>query len=290
MGRKEEAERLGMNYHSYRRWLSDLRRQARATQALRDEVVGGAAPAFTTVVVVSDLHGNPDASLVGTISLVKPDIIVLAGDVLDSRIISPHRAPRERVMALAEEMRRVRGAIDQWVTQTSAQIWVIRGNHDDYAARQLMNISPELHDFFADPLEILVTQYEGRAKLCGAETYMGRTPYLMFIGDVCISHFHFTGAHPGAAVHKLYQKYMTDWRLTFGVTPSLFIQAHTHNLSYQERDGGRVALVECGMGCAAEAEEYKLGQKFAWRPGVLGAFMFQMQDDRYIKRSGAFLP
>lgn len=328
---KDLADSLGLNYNTVRRWVGEYKRfrfdatdeevehhvttrsrlaedAARMTPVdkVRNWVASKAkfpdAKPFgkrVKVVVAGDIHGHPDWELIEKIHQEKPDLVVLAGDLLDSAAINPHGKP-DVFVGLQQEIQNVRGAIEYLLTNDNTVVQAIRGNHDDWAGRQLEKIDPELKVLFRDPLEVIFDGLGNRAGLVYTAVNfkapfrhtahnLGILKYMIIVGDVAISHHNFTGSKPGDAVFKFRQKF-AEWRHTLGgADPKVYIQAHVHNVSYVELDGGHVVLVEPGMLGQASTEAYKLGHKMVWRPGVSGAFVFEMENEEYVHRSGRFI-
>lgn len=323
MSYKKIAEELGINPNTLRRQISEARRKQgeeftledyinslRRVQQPLDELIKGfkayrrrersvSVPSRHKVVIGGDIHGNPSEQLMYRIAAEQPNVIILAGDLLDCGALNPH-GRAERVVSLATEIQRVRAMLEFFLRETDAMIYAIRGNHDDWFDREVAKIVPELREFLSNPIDLIFFNMGERVRL-NYQTLILREPahhdresagelrYMMTYGDIAISHFSFSGSKPGDGVHKLRLR-LNEWRHTLGLQDArVFIQAHTHNVSYAELDGGHVVQVECGMMCERDSEGYKLGHRFSWRPGVIGAFVCEVEDGHYISRSGRFV-
>lgn len=241
-----------------------------------------------TVVVLADLHGAPSAEVLAAAISERPHLIVLAGDLLDGQAASPHvRLPHEQTkrIKLQEEIRTVRAFIETLLIHTNAEILVMRGNHDDWAARKAAELLPsELLDFWRDPIDVLLAGLpEERVQEVrqvweyhypnGLNTPLGESRYMLLLDDVLISHANFTGKYAGEAVRKLYG-WLNDWHYTLNLPRlRLLIQAHVHKMCLIEND--QQVWVEPGAAFEPHVEGYKVGYQPRWRPGQVGCVVFE---------------
>lgn len=286
------ANYSGKPASSLRRWWATGAKEKYSTPIF--EWFGYTPEISTTVVagskvaVIADIHAHPDRSLTEKLINLQPNHIIIAGDILDSAAINPHE--KRNAISLEGEIRIMRAWLEGVLRRTNASVTVMRGNHDDWAARTLNTIVPDALRFLVgDPLALLVGGFEDRVVLHKGQAVVNGIPvenadYFMVIGDALISHIDFTGSQSGDASRKLY-KWYNDWRRTLNIDCNVFIQAHVHHMSYNAVDGGNAVLIEPGMFASPLAEGYKLGQKGKWRPGTQGFVTFELVKNSVVKIS-----
>jgi len=239
------------------------------------------------VVALGDLHGNPHPALLPLIIAEQPDHIEVGGDIYDLACFSAHpRGWDEEKDEFGQEHKRVTAYFETLLLKTPAQIIIRRGNHDDRFWRRICDYFPAApRSLFNDPLDLLVSSLASK-RIATASTdvtahhprlsteTLGKVAYLGQLGDAIISHCNFSGSEPGAAVGKL-SKWLDEWHQLLGwPEPTLCIQFHSHQWSYQFKRGGFLALVEPGMAGMPVIEGYKVGYQAKWKPGTLGAVSF----------------
>lgn len=244
------------------------------------------------IVAVGDLHGNPHPALLPHIIALQPDLIAIGGDAFDLAKFSAHpKEWGERSEEFEAELRRLVAYIEILLTKTKAMIIIMRGNHDNRVYRMLSDLIPgHLLQFIKikDPLQLLVDglnsprvslnmqQVTAHAPRI-PEVELGKSAYLLPLGDAVLSHNNFTGGEPGQAALKL-QKWSDEWHQYLGwAEPRLLVQFHVHQWSFQFKRGGHLCLVEPGMGGSPAIESYKTGYASKWKPGTLGALSFTQQ-------------
>lgn len=236
------------------------------------------------VVVVSDIHAAPDEELTRLILDIKPDLLVVAGDLFDENQFSRHpRGLDETKKTFRHEMEVNR----KWLKILAANIAKIEllwGNHDHWLYGILAEILPDdVLEYFPDVLA-LASEGLGNVSVSkmpveavfpnGSTSAIGNTRYMAWVGDCLVSHANFSGSKPGFAVSKLYD-WVQEWRRPLGwPEPAVYIQAHGHKMAMLDRQGGYSILVEPGMGGTPSVEGYKVGYQAKWQPGNLGAVRF----------------
>jgi hypothetical protein len=213
-----------------------------------------------------------------------PDLIVIGGDIFDMPNIAIHNKDYGMKKDTFEvELARVTALIQSLLLETQAAIVLMRGNHDDRFFNNVMKLVPEeFHSLVSDPLELLVRNV-GSERLTiwrdefplhepiGTINHDDKLHYLMSLGDVIFSHCNFTGGEPGQAVLKL-SRFIDEWHQVLGWNePSVLVQFHVHQVSFQMKRGGWLFLIEPGMAGNPTAENYKLGYQAKWKPGTIGA-------------------
>jgi len=243
------------------------------------------------VVCCADLHGHPSKDVLHAIIAQQPDMIVIAGDLLDSAQGSPWgKAPGEsdKSVTFRQEMSNVRAWIETLLLNTKADVSILSGNHDRWAAKRAAELLPPyLLEFFHDPFDVLIAELP-QSRIHRVRTvfeYMhpdhsrselGQSEFMYVLGDALISHANFVGSNAGDAVRKLCEK-MNQWKHTLGLNDiRVFVQAHVHNVCLIEQDAGNRILVEPGAACDPSVESYKVGYKLGtWRPMGLGCVVFE---------------
>jgi predicted phosphodiesterase len=169
---------------------------------------------YRKVVVCGDWHGNPNKTALQGIIDEDPDVIVLAGDLLNCEQASQHTDDAESLGRLMkDEIGNSRGGIQILSEQTRASILAMHGNHDKWIKRLLKAAGMEwLLSIWPGPLE-LITRDIPRVEIVNTQTMFhlpdgnaelfAQTQFMLPLGDAVISQLNFTGKHPGAAVLKL---------------------------------------------------------------------------------------
>jgi len=241
------------------------------------------------VVCCADLHGHPSKDVLHAIIAQQPDMIVIAGDLLDSAQVNPHpvmAGESNKADTIRGEMANVRAWIETLLLNTRSQVFVSRGNHDSWSYRQAAELlPPALLDFFQDPFDVLLSelpasrvervrtvwQYHHPDK---STSELGESEYMMMCGDALISHSNFVGSKAGDAVNKLLL-WVNKWRKTLGIDPTLMIQSHVHRAALLETDGGNTVLVEPGAAFDPVVSAYKIGYQAKWGSDSIGCCVFE---------------
>lgn len=235
------------------------------------------------VVVIGDVHANPDDALTEEIVNAAPDLIVVGGDLLDMNSLNSH-SKDTKGPALKTEFEICQGYLVSLLDRTPAEIILIEGNHEQRMARELSKTLPDKALDFAlahlAPLQIVAQGLGERVSLVSTDIpdYQSSTSFWGVVGDMLISHMDFTGKKAGDAARKLYAWYI-EWRKSLSLPEiSVLVQTHTHKLSLAFAEGGYVALIEPGMAGSKPAEKYKVcGQKTVWSPGPIGALYVEQE-------------
>ena len=243
------------------------------------------------IIVCADLHGHPSKDVLHAIIAQQPDMIVIAGDLLDSAQVNPHptmAGESNKADTIRGEMANVRAWIETLLMNTHADVKICRGNHDSWSWRQATELlPPALLDFFQDPFDVLLSelpasrvervltiwQYHHADK---STSELGGSEYMMMCGDALISHCNFVGSKAGDAVNKLLL-WVNKWRRTLGIDPTLMIQSHVHRCALLESDGGSTVLVEPGAAFDPIVESYKPSYQAKWSPASIGCCVFEQQ-------------
>jgi len=275
--------------------VDDRRALLRAYLGASSDIQARPAQPFADVrkvMVIADLHGHPSADILGAAIAEQPDLIVLAGDLLDSQEVSAHPAmPAElnKRTKLRTEIANVRAWIEMLLEGTTARISCIRGNHDDWAARKAAELLPiELLDFWQDPFDVLFEGFPADRveRACTRWEYhmpdstskeLGESQYMLVLGDCIISHMNHCGSKAGDAVNKL-SLWVDKWRDTLGLrAPALLVQAHVHRVCLIEHDSGNKVLVEPGAAFEPRVERYKTNYQPKWSPASIGCLVFEQR-------------
>lgn len=240
------------------------------------------------VIVIADLHGTPSKDILAEIIAVQPDLIVVAGDLLDSRASSPHPELNKAAKTIRQEILDVRAYLETILVETKCNILILRGNHDDWPKRRALEALaayPDVLEFWSNPLDLLIEELpESRIGMIntvwqyhfadGSKMDLGESQYMTVLGDCLISHANFTGTNVGDAVRKL-AAWINKWRGTLGLPDlTLLVQAHVHNVCLIEHDAGHQVWVEPGACFEPSVESYKVGYQPRWKPGAIGALQF----------------
>lgn len=202
-----------------------------------------------TVLVGSDLHVWPGPiplvwrAFCHVAKVIKPDAIIMNGDLIDGTRISRHpRLRNQGAPRLTEEL----SALQVWLAMLpkGRKFWTL-GNHDTRVDNYLANMAPEADDF-AGSLSDRFPGYE--------------TAYSVLInGNTEVRHNFRGGIHGG-------------WNNTLHSGIST-VTGHTHQLdvkSTADRNGRRYGI-ECGMLNDPDAPvfEYTMGMVRRWTAGFV---------------------
>jgi hypothetical protein len=247
-----------------------------------------------SVVAVGDLHGKPNKWILQRITEENPDVIVIGGDMLDSKQVSPHPGTKKKAgLTMREEIANCRAFFEKLCEETTAEILVMRGNHDDWLNRRLTEADPELFDLvvdlYGDVLRLLMVNLPDRVKTINSmftlnvpigsvpPEVFAETPYLLALGDAMLSHINFSAKQPGAGVQK-FSEWIYEWHRSLGLPePSLCVQFHGHKSSLNSKQGGWLRLVEPGMAGDPSVEDYKVQYQGTWHPGSLDGCYFEQE-------------
>lgn len=298
----EIGQHYGLTPNAVRKRVSRYlkKQRTKALNAFLDQAPPPTPPIFKPAVIPSkkrkvigagDIHANPDQAITLAIIQEQPDIIIVGGDLLNSAQVSGHPLDYgERREKLKHEIQVCRTWLTALLQNTTAQIFIIRGNHDDWWHRRISSvIDPELLFLISDPLQMIV---EGLPRISlvntplafttpnGTQYPAGSLQYMVIVGDALISHANFTSKNPGGAVKKL-STYITDWKpLLTWPDFRLLIQFHGHKISCNIERGGYLTLIEPGMVGELSVEAYKIGYQAKWTPGAIGCVVFEQEENK----------
>jgi hypothetical protein len=224
---------------------------------------------------------KPHAGFLPGIIGKRPTDIIIGGDIFDQAQFNSHPTSMdETVEEFDSEMQRMRAWLELLHESTSANIVIVRGNHDDRLYRQLSELLPKsLLKFFSDPLDVLIAGlprievvrddlYANRPGM--AKEIIGHVRHLYVLGDAIISHAHFGSAE------DFYYKWLVKWHRFLGWPEmGVVVQHHTHSFSHKLCEGGHLTLLDAGMTAQASVESYKVGASGKWKPGTLAAVYFE---------------
>lgn len=208
-------------------------------------------------VVFSDVHcpyqdDRAMSSVKNFVTRVKPNTVVLNGDIFDFPSISKYQKPYSLMADFGNQVKKCRDMLSDIATWSSkSKIVFLQGNHEDRWKTWLQSHT-ELEGF-----EDLSFENVFRFKELGIDV----KPYNTFIemGDVCISHGYKVMSKSGCTGHR----YMDELAVS-GIT------GHTHRLAivhkrYKDRD---VFWVEGGCLCNLE-QAYLKGSLADWSHGYV---------------------
>lgn len=245
------------------------------------------------VFACGDLHGRSSEHILKQLINYDPDIVVLGGDLFDSRQASPHggRPDPAGEDEIHDEMVRLRAWIEIALLRTHAVFHIQRGNHDDWLVRAFADykIPAWMMKYVNDPFDLLLAELPPERTIKAASVYSWMQPnggaplefaesqYMYCLGDALISHGSFADKNAGGAVRKL-ALWLERWRRLVGIDPVLLVQMHSHKISYARDQDGWAIWVEPGMACEPLAEAYKFNQhRTSWTPGARGAVTFEQE-------------
>ena len=131
-----------------------------------------------TYAILSDLQGHKVdrwawGATLSALKALRPDVVVLAGDIVDYDDISSYRKLPEKRVRLDKECRFVRQRILEPLRAAVGKrtgVVYLEGNHEDRLQRYLADKAPELWGTMADTPTLLQLDSFG-------VDWMGRTPY-----------------------------------------------------------------------------------------------------------------
>lgn len=261
------------------------------------------------LIIVADVHGFPHRSLVRKIIETAElannrglDVeIVWGGDLFDvfctSQVGKPSKVGKDKVERTQAESRALAGmfaAIGRACPYVRGH--VVRGNHD-----MIMKMFPDhqfdaIRYFVPDPLETLVAQFPWLEMAAWNVPLIERdgtvnnhyktVPYAVLMGDAFVSHLNKTGGQPMQSVNACWS-WIQSKRMMHGLNNVTFVaQAHSHKLSYQDRQASWVQLTEIGFAGCLETLSYQVGYN-AWTSEVgMGFVTAEQTNTGYGWRTG----
>lgn len=208
---------------------------------------------FETAIVLSDLHipdNDPKAVAIAErfIVEVKPNMIVLNGDILETKAVS--RWPRNPTEEAIENLQREVDITKAWLTRLrglapKAKFVYIEGNHEHRLKSYLYSNAPALSFLEAVSMKALLGLPELDIRYINTKGARWTDTYIRW-GDLLIGHFDVTCARAGAAALRLLDKY--------GIS---LLQGHTHKVASVHAKGllsGLIGGWEIGCLCRLEPD------------------------------------
>ncbi len=246
------------------------------------------------VAAIGDLHGNPDPVLTRDLVRSKPDLTIIAGDILDQQWASAHQPmTRQELRHQRRREHRDESASVRVFFETLAdeieggEFELFLGNHDTWALRSALDALPAgLLELFSDPMDLLLFNLGPRFRKVGhpityhfpngdVQPTAMENEFIYVCGDVLLSHLNKVSGVTETAVSKLYRQWHTAWSDTLGLNDvRMLVQFHAHSRSMKTVRGGHMLLIEPGMFASVETEAYKHSYAGKWGPGVQGFARF----------------
>lgn len=223
---------------------------------------------FERAVILSDVHiPYHDSSAVGTafavIADICPDVIFIAGDLVDFFSISKYEKDPFRKLMLNSELQAARQFLQELrELAPDARIIYVQGNHEMRLEAYLLDNAP-LVEGLANSVGARILSFESLMELdsLGIEYERGKratkTAYVKY-GDVLIGHFDAIGVQAGDTAKRLLNKYRQP-----------VVQGHCHRLAlvpYTHPDGSVLWGVECGMLGSTDPEYIEVPN---WQQGLV---------------------
>ena len=180
---------------------------------------------------------------------IKPDVIVLIGDVLDFYPLSNYDKDPSRAFSLDDEIVTARTVLDQIrAALPEPEIYYIIGNHEKRLLKFLRTRAPELHGLKELDLSNLLRLNEYRIHLVRDEYDMPSDHYMISPNFIAV-HGHIVRKFSGATAAAMIQEYFTNG-----------VSGHTHRLAFiahTDRSGRTYGWVENGCVCKLNPEYVK---------------------------------
>ena len=242
------------------------------------------------VIVLCDLHGNPDKELIERVIGEKADLYVMAGDVFDAFAFS--KFEKDKHIPIADELANVRATYEHIIKETGAQIVQEQGNHDARAHKYFaQRIEPEFMSLVQwNLLELAAINLPGvntSKNLYGFTTGGGRKVdgvlencWIAHVGeDALIAHGEVARKGEGRTVDALVE-WIDRWKKPLSwIEPRLVIQAHVHRASMAWAQGGHQIRVEGGFSGEIPPLQYAMNYgTTVYSPPVLGYTVFRQEN------------
>lgn len=208
---------------------------------------------WESAVVLGDLHipdHDPRAVKLAErfIGEVKPDMVVLNGDILETKAVS--RWPRNPTEDAIENLQREIDVTRKWLQAVrdlapKARIVYIEGNHEFRLRSYLYSNAPALSFLDAVSMKSLLGLPDLDIRYVASRGAKWTDTYIRW-GDLLVGHFDVTSKSAGAAALKLLDKY--------GIS---LIQGHTHKVASVHAKGllsGLIGGWEIGCLCRLEPD------------------------------------
>lgn len=207
------------------------------------------------VVILCDLHGDPQHDLIAKALRDQPDLIVLDGDVFDAFALSEF--PKDEDIPVEKELAAVRAMLEGLA---GVPIQMNSGNHDDRAKKYFQRrISPALMPLVKFNLLEMVALGLPHVEVV-KNTYSFSTPqgkvfdgairndWITHLGeDAIVGHAETSRKGEGRSV-AAFAEWVDKWRRPLGwPEPRLIVQAHVHRGAKLAPNGGHRILVEGGF-------------------------------------------
>jgi hypothetical protein len=187
----------------------------------------------------------------------------------------------------------LRAWFETLIDETDASLYVMRGNHDLWAWKQISALLPEWAvEQYRDPLEMLVGDLGPRVEMVRTDsTYtfpdgsvdqdIPGNEFVYIAGDVLFSHINKASSKTQPGVVKVYRDWFIPWARVLGMGHvRAIVHFHVHQRTLLNEEGGHITLIEPGMAGMPSAEHYKFGYQSKWRPSVQGFVQMTQYLDR----------
>ena len=249
---------------------------------------------WETAAVLGDLHipdHDPRAVALAEkfIAQVKPDMVVLNGDILETKAVS--RWPRNPTEEAVENLQREINIASEWLARIrclapKAKIIFIEGNHEHRLKSYLYANAPALAHLESVSMPALLGLPDLDIRYVHTKGARWTDTYIRW-GDLLIGHFDCTSARAGATALKLLDKY--------GIS---ILQGHTHKVASVHAKGllsGLIGGWEIGCLCHLEPDYMAMANwshGFALVHKEVGGRFFQVEPisivDYRVRYGGTF--
>jgi predicted phosphodiesterase len=218
------------------------------------------------VCVLADTHGHPLPQVVEAVLDDAPDVIAVAGDVLDCFAFS--RWQKDRLEPIELELARVTAMVEA-MAATTPRVLLLAGNHDKRRERYFMEkVDPwamgELKD---PPLKLLAECYQNVEYTETVHDYHTPTgltlpaqfeqSFFAALGDLVVAHPEISRKHAGASARAFAEQF-NAWCGALGVkAPRVIAVGHCHRWAVVPGMFGQT-LVELGYSGMPSALQYSM--------------------------------
>jgi hypothetical protein len=235
--------------------------------------------------IASDSHGDPYLKGVIGICNEKPDLILLAGDIMDCLAVSRFEKPN--YIPIEKEVANVRAMLEQFCSV--APVRMCRGNHDIRALRYfLQKLDPQVVASFRaigvinpDILSITATglkNCEVVSNMHGFHTVGGDNlinamaeEWMIVEGDAVFMHAEKARKGELSTARAIATEWYASWKKLLDLPDArVLAQAHVHTAGVGYSNGGHQILIELGCMTNPSVLQYQLNGDLKYRPPTIG--------------------